>query len=263
MRGGGKTMIVVMVMALALVAILIFVQSGKNEKDYYQLIGVLPNSGGLSSGQDINCRGQKIGHIKRTDLQHSERVLIVMMIHNDTTNKIPIKSSLKVNIDFLLGGKSLAIIPDTSCHIFCQPGDTLWGQAPVTLNNVLENANTAIDTIKDKISQIDISGLNQAIATINHAASQADTTIKDLRPQIDSTVSHANELITTYQRTGKKIETTVVAIDSLVQKGSKSLDNLPTTIQHADSAIQQIKSAGTSFEKLMKALKKLCFWSKN
>jgi ABC-type transporter Mla subunit MlaD len=231
------------VMVIFLVAILIFAHNSKSERGYYRLIGVFPNSAGLSQGQEINCLGQKIGYIKKTELQVLyRRVVVTMLIENKT--RIPMGSTLEVNVNSLLGNKSLAIIPpkDSLVDAFCQPNDTLPGKAPATLTEIQNQASALIDTITDKIHQIDISGLNQTVKTFQHAASQIDTAIGDLRPQLDSTIYNANQLITTYRQAGGKIETTIATIDSLAHKGSKSLDSLPALLQKSDSAANAIKT---------------------
>lgn len=243
MKGrGNRVLIVIALVVISLVAIFIFAKNSKYDKGY-RLIGLFPNSAGLSPGQEINCLGQKIGYIQKTELQIPyRRVVVTMLIGNDID--IPTRSILEVNINSLLGSKSLAIIPpnDSLADVFCQPNDTLQGQAPVIINSVLKNANTLITTAKDKVNQVDVSALNQAIATIQHTAGQIDTAVGDLRPQIDATIYKANQLITTYQQAGEKIETTVVAIDSLVRRGSKGIDSLPPLIQKTDSAANAIRT---------------------
>lgn len=237
---GNRIFIVLALVVISLVAIFLFARN-KNEKDFYQLVGVFPNSAELTSGQEINCLGQKIGSIKETKLKIQRRqVTIIMLIKNSI--KIPVGSVLEVNVNSLLGSKSLAIIPPANPDrdVFCQPGDTLQGQAPITLTEIQNKLGSLIDTATSKIHQLNISNLNQTINTVQHTAGQISLAIDNLKPRLDSTVSNANQLIKTYRQTGEKIETTMAAIDSLAQKGSKSIDSLPTLIQKGDSAVHAI-----------------------
>jgi len=240
---GSRVFIVLALVVISLVAIFLFARNkNENEKGSYQLVGVFPNSAGLISGQEINCLGQKIGSIKKSELQIPyRRVIIRMQIKNSI--KIPVGSVLEVNINSLLGSKSLSIIPPVNPDhdVFCRCGDTLWGQAPITLTEIQNKLGDLIDTATSKLDQLDISNFNQATTTVQHIANQIDVALENLRPKLDSTFDNANQLITTYQQVGEKMEAAMVAVDSLAHKGSKSIDSLPIIIQKTDSAIRAIE----------------------
>jgi len=248
---GVRIIIVVLLMAVSLLAILYFAQNSRDEKGVYQLIGIFPNSAGLTTGQEITCLGQKIGRIEKTELQlHVRRIVIVMMIKNNI--RIPVGSLLEVDINSLLGSKNLKIIPptDPGHDVFCQSNDTLWGQTPTTLNEIQNKLSRLIDTATSKINQLNVSDFNQTMATIQHAAGQIDAVAQGLRPQLDSTINNANQLIKTYRQAGEKIETTVVAIDSLVRKGSKGIDSLPILIQETRGTVRKLQAVGDFFQGL-------------
>ena len=205
---------------------------------------VYDNVEGLQIGTKVTVNGLIVGKVATIDfLPNSAKILVSFTLRNDV--QFSSNSVAELYEASLIGGKSIAIIPDYSSAIMLQDGDTLKTAvkpgltdvvnqqiAPLQqkLERVLVNADslfTGINTVlnqegKDNLSTT-LADLSKTIKRINGVAASLDQLLDSQDENLTTTLdnfakisSNVNELTDSLARSN--IKQTLVAFEKTVNR---------------------------------------------
>ncbi len=233
----------------------------KRENTHY---AVYDNVEGLQIGTKVTVNGLIVGKVATIDfLPNSAKILVSFTLRNDV--QFSSNSVAELYEASLIGGKSIAIIPDYSSAIMLQDGDTLkiavkpgltdvvnQQIAPLQqkLERVLVNADslfTGINTVlnqegKDNLSTT-LADLSKTIKSINGVASSLDQLLD----------SQEGNLTTTLDNFAKISSNVNELTDSLAQSNIKqTLLDFEKTVNRLNGVLSDIEQGKGSMGKLMK-----------
>ena len=233
----------------------------KRENTHY---AVYDNVEGLQIGTKVTVNGLIVGKVATIDfLPNSAKILVSFTLRNDV--QFSSNSVAELYEASLIGGKSIAIIPDYSSAIMLQDGDTLkiavkpgltdvvnQQIAPLQqkLERVLVNADslfTGINTVlnqegKDNLSTT-LADLSKTIKSINGVASSLDQLLD----------SQEGNLTTTLDNFAKISSNVNELTDSLAQSNIKqTLLAFEKTVNRLNGVLSDIEQGKGSMGKLMK-----------
>jgi len=233
----------------------------KRENTHY---AVYDNVEGLQIGTKVTVNGLIVGKVATIDfLPNSAKILVSFTLRNDV--QFSSNSVAELYGASLIGGKSIAIIPDYSSAIMLQDGDTLkiavkpgltdvvnQQIAPLQqkLERVLVNADslfTGINTVlnqegKDNLSTT-LADLSKTIKRINRVASSLDQLLD----------SQEGNLTTTLDNFAKISSNVNELSDSLAQSNIKqTLLAFEKTVNRLNGVLSDIEQGKGSMGKLMK-----------
>lgn len=233
----------------------------KRENTHY---AVYDNVEGLQIGTKVTVNGLIVGKVATIDfLPNSAKILVSFTLRNDV--QFSSNSVAELYEASLIGGKSIAIIPDYSSAIMLQDGDTLkiavkpgltdvvnQQIAPLQqkLERVLVNADslfTGINTVlnqegKDNLSTT-LADLSKTIKSINGVASSLDQLLD----------SQEGNLTTTLDNFAKISSNVNQLTDSLAQSNIKqTLLDFEKTVNRLNGVLSDIEQGKGSMGKLMK-----------
>ena len=233
----------------------------KRENTHY---AVYDNVEGLQIGTKVTVNGLIVGKVATIDfLPNSAKILVSFTLRNDV--QFSSNSVAELYEASLIGGKSIAIIPDYSSAIMLQDGDTLkiavkpgltdvvnQQIAPLQqkLERVLVNADslfTGINTVlnqegKDNLSTT-LADLSKTIKRINRVASSLDQLLD----------SQEGNLTTTLDNFAKISSNVNELSDSLAQSNIKqTLLAFEKTVNRLNGVLSDIEQGKGSMGKLMK-----------
>ncbi|GAB2770166.1 MlaD family protein [Salinimicrobium soli] len=206
---------------LALVAILLFIfgysfLKGKNWFDSSRTFYAVYNDvEGLSPSSPVTINGLKVGNVSKIGfLDTSGRLVVTFTVDNEFPFS---KNSIaQVYGGGLIGGKSLAIIPDYEKGNLAQSGDTLPGQIEegllelvnerlTPLQQKVEGAIESTDSLINSFNEVmnpqtrenlkrSIEDLSKTVASLKNTARTADGIFSKNAPRIDRTFTNLDEM---------------------------------------------------------------------
>ena len=233
----------------------------KHENIHY---AVYENVEGLQIGTKVTVNGLVVGKVSKIDfLPKTAKILVTFTLRNDV--EFSTTSSAELYEASLIGGKSIAIIPDYSTALMLQDGDTLISFikpgltdvmsqqiAPLQqkLERVLINADSLFVGINAVLNQegkanlsSTLSELSETVKHVNSAASSLDQLLVNQQGNLSTTLNNV-----------AKISTNVNQLtDSLAQSNIKqTLVAFETTVERLNGLLIDIEQGNGSIGKLMK-----------
>lgn len=230
-------------MAVIAIALLIFGYNflkGKNlledSRTYY---AVYDQVEGLNQSSAVTINGLQVGTITDITIREDAKLVVSMNIKNE----FPFSKTSIAEIygGDLIGGKSVAIVPDFDNKNIAKPGDTLEGKIEVGL---LELVNDKLSPLQQKIED-GVSSVDTLLNSINYIMD--DKTNKSLK----NSILKFNETIDQLSETSKDI-------NGLVKKNS---DNFTVTIKNLSEMSEKFNRVSDTlseieFNKLISNLEK-------
>ena len=206
---------------LAIVAILLFIfgysfLKGKNWFDSSRTFYAVYNDvEGLSPSSPVTINGLKVGNVTDIGFLDTSGKLVVTFL---VDNSFPFSKNSTAQIygGGLIGGKSLAIIPDYEKGEMAKSGDTLPSEIE---EGLLELVNERLTPLQEKIERVIVSadslvnsfnevmnpttrenlkssvaGLNATIESLNNSANNVEGILNTNSPKLDRTFSNLDRM---------------------------------------------------------------------
>jgi phospholipid/cholesterol/gamma-HCH transport system substrate-binding protein len=228
---------------MVIVAIILFIfgynyLKGKNlleeSRTFY---AVYDQVEGLSKSSLVTINGLQVGTIMNINIRDDAKLVVVMNIKND----FPFSKSSIAEIygGDLIGGKSIAIVPDFEDKILAKPGDTLIGKIEVGL---LELVNDKLSPLQQKIED-GVSSVDTLLTSINYVMD-------------DNTQNSLKNSILKFNKTIDRLSRTSVQIDNLLSENSDEFTNTMTNISEMSEKFNRISDtlSRIEFNKIVKDL---------
>ena len=233
----------------------------KHENTHY---AVYDNVEGLQIGTKVTVSGLIVGKVATIDfLPNTAKILVSFTLRNDV--QFSSSSVAELYEASLIGGKSIAIIPDYSSAIMLQDGDTLNTAVKPGLTDVV---NQQIAPLQQKLERalVNADSLFTGINTVlnQEGKDNMSTTLADLSKTIKSINGVASSLdqlldsqegnLTTTLDNFAKISSNVNQLtDSLAQSNIKqTLVAFENTVNRLNGILSDIEQGKGSMGKLMK-----------
>lgn len=149
----------------------------------YRLNAEFQDVAGLLNGGDVRVAGIHKGTIRRIDLPRhpGQKVRVEMELDSDTRRVIRKDSTASIQTEGLMGDEYLEIAVGTDDSPQIQPGDTLYGTAPIQVSALLRKASGILDSASGAVENISqTAGKMDSIASkINNGSGTIGALVND------------------------------------------------------------------------------------
>ena len=217
---------------LAIIAILLLIfgysfLKGKNLLDSSRTFHAVYNDvEGLSPSSAVTINGLKVGQVTEINFLDSQGTLVVSFtVENDF--KFSNNSTAQIYGGSIIGGKSLAIVPDYEIDEMAKSGDTLKSD---TEEGIMELVNDKLTPLQDKVENTIVSA-DSLLTAINRILDDSTTyniqnTFKDLSATVASFKITANSLEGIIGRNSGKMDRTFTNLDEMTTNFNSFSDTL-------------------------------------
>ncbi len=212
-------------MAIAAIVLFIFGYNflkGKNLlEDSRTFYAVYDQVEGLNQSSAVTINGLQIGTVIGIKIQEDAKLVVEMNIKND----YPFSKSSVAEIygGDLIGGKSVAIVPDFEDKNLAKSGDTLPGKIELGLMDLV---NEKLGPLQQKVED-GVSSVDTLLNSINYVMNEdAKNSLRNSIIKFNTTIDHLNS--------------TAAQIDNLLAKNSKKFDNTLTNVSEMSEKFNRI-----------------------
>ncbi|MDI9257116.1 MlaD family protein [Flavobacterium sedimenticola] len=221
------------------------------------------NVDGLSASSPVTINGLVVGKVNSIELQKDWTSLVELQVKGDFG--IPKNSVAELYSPGPIGGKQIAILPNTTTQEVAQSGDFLKSGSKLglteevskeikpikdKLNLVLENANKMLVNINQVLDEktkqnlrSSLENLNATLAEFKQTSESVNTMIADNKGRINSTLANVEK---TSANMGK-------ISDSLAKANiGQTVKNLEKTLANVDKILADMQSGKGTLGKLAK-----------
>ncbi|WP_029033005.1 MlaD family protein [Salinimicrobium terrae] len=254
---------------LAIVAILLFIfgysfLKGKNWFDSSRTFyAVYSDVEGLSPSSAVTINGLRVGNVTKIGfLDVSGRLVVTFSVDND----FPFSENSVAQIygGGLIGGKSLAIIPEYEPGNIAVSGDTLPGEIE---EGLLELVNERLTPLQEKIEDLivsadslvnsfnevmspatrkdiknSIASLNATMVSLNNSANTVEEVLDENAPKLDRTFTNLDEMAINFSN----FSDTLAEVDIL-----KITEELEATVANLEEFSEKMNSGEGTAGKLV------------
>jgi len=232
----------------------------KTSRTFYVLYN---NVEGLPISAPVTINGFTIGNVKKIDFINNEGTLIVTFDLNRDF-QFSKTSTIRIYSTSLIGGKALAIIPNSQTTNLAKTGDTLYGEIEkgmmetVTgnlkplekriyaaldgLDELLINVNSILDDKTKYNLKEAVSNLNTTMASFKNTSATLDELLSDNKTKLNQTFSNLEMTSENFA----KFSDSLAQVD--IQKLTASLEE---TIENFNSVMSKIENGEGSIGKLI------------
>ena len=163
----------------------------------FRLRADFQNVGGLGGGADVRVGGIHEGTVRTMKLpsRPDEKVIVVMDLDPSTRNIIKKDSVASIKTEGLLGDKYVEISFGSKEAEKVKDGDTVEGQPPVDLSDMIKKTDQIVDTTKDAMQNVDqvAANLNSVTSKISEGKGTLGALINDEKVyrEADAAAVHA------------------------------------------------------------------------
>jgi len=220
-------------MAIVAIALLIFGYNflkGKNLlEDSRTFYAVYDQVEGLNASSAVTINGLRVGSVSKIDIRDDAKLVVAMNIKNDYPFS---KTSIaEIYGGDLIGGKSVAIVPDFESKTLAKSGDTLKGKIEIGL---LELVNDQLSPLQKKIED-GVSSVDTLLNSINYIMDEK--TNKSLKNSILS-----------FNETVNQLNSTSKEISSLIKTNSDDFTNTMSNLSEVSEKFNQISDSLSKIE---------------
>ena len=209
---------------LAVVAIFLFIYGysflkGSNIFDSSRTFYVTyQNVEGLETSAPVTINGLTVGKVQTIDFVDSKgELLVTFTVEKDF--KFSKNSTVRIYSSSLIGGKQIAIIPDSESKVIAKSGDTLHGEIE---KGMLEAMTGGLKPLEQKVLTT-LANLDSLVLNLNNVLD--DPTRENLR----QSVSNLNQTLVSFKNSSYKLNS---MLDVNKDKISSTMDNLEVTSEN-------------------------------
>src|SRR5215470_4878279 len=163
------------------------------------------NVGGLGGGAEVRVGGIHTGTVRTIKLpsRPDEKVTVVMDLASSTRNIIKKDSVAWIKTEGLLGDKYVEISFGSQEAEKVKDGDTLEGQPPIDISDMVKKTDKILDTTKDAMQNVDqmAGNLKSVTSKINEGKGSLGALINDKKvyKEADAAAAQAQAGATAFQ----------------------------------------------------------------
>lgn len=272
------------VLAIVAIILLIFGYSflkGKNLLDNSRIFyAIYSDVEGLTASSPVTINGLQVGHVTTIQFTPDNSGLLVVEFVVEKEFPISEKSIAKVYGGGLIGGKSLAIIPEYGDKNLAESGDTLNSQIE---EGLLELVNERLTPLQEKVEQAIVSAdslitnlnnvlnpetrnnikntfedLSLTIASLKNSAQSINGVMTENSPKLDRTFSNLDEMsanLSSFSDTLAQIDLNQMVND--MEKVVSDLENVSDKINNGDGTIGKLMNDPAIYNNLENATNQL------
>lgn len=219
--------------------------------------------GGLAPSAPVSINGLDVGSVTAINFDNKGGLIVTFSVNNDL--KFSKKSVAKIFSGGLIGGRSLAVIPDYSSNDFAKSGDTLVSEVekeimdavsdrliPIEekVNHTLTELDTLLVSINSVLNEQTKENLRQTISNLNATTSSFKSTASELNTLM---ANNSDRLDRTFGNLDKTAANFASLSDSLAQvEISGIVNDLKDTTEKFNAIIASIEAGDGSVGKLLK-----------
>lgn len=244
------------ILAIIAIVILIFGYSflkGKNLLDSSRTFyAIYADVEGLSPSSAVTINGLKVGQVTKIGFL-DERGLLVVTFNIDSDFRFSENSLAQIYGGGIIGGKSLAIVPEYEQGNMAQSGDTLPGDIE---EGIMELVNERLTPLQVKVERTIVS-TDSLLTAVNdvinpQTRSNLRSTFEDLAEAVNSIKNTAESLNGIITGNSAKFDSTLSNLENTTENFSKFSDSLAQVDVTAMS--RDIETAIANFEQLSQKL---------
>lgn len=230
---------------LAIIAILMLIfgysfLKGKNLLESSRTFYAVYNDvEGLSPSSAVTINGLKVGQVTSIDfLNEKGKLLVTFTVENDFP--FSERSIAEVYGGGLIGGKSLAIIPNYEKGNVAQDGDTLRSQ---TEEGIMELVNERLSPLQKKVEST-FESADSLLTSLNKVLDE------DTRHNIRNTFAELDKTVTSFRGTSEALNHLVAGNSDKLDRTFTNLDEMSTNLNKFSDTLSQmdIKQITTDLE---------------
>jgi len=273
------------VIVIMLLVVTIFLMSGRTSGGEMVYRTYFKNAGGLEPGSQVRyAGGPPVGHVKNvvSDPHDSTRMEIDFTVKSDVPVKID--SLAEITSVSPLGDNFLGIQPGTKPAPKAPPGYTLKSVEYTSFSDIAAmvgglgpGANQLIDNLSSRTAQLQVTldRVNDLLndknrANISRSLGNLNGMLAENRPEIRSTIVHANEssarlgpLIDDFRKTSAQANDALAHLDATLSENRpdlrKSIEELRTSLASAQSLTEQLdhtlNANGENLDEIIESLR--------
>jgi phospholipid/cholesterol/gamma-HCH transport system substrate-binding protein len=165
----------------------------------YELNADFQNAAGLTEGAQVRVGGVEEGAVRRIVLptRPDQKVRVEMDLRKITRGVIKKDSIAAVRTEGLVGDQYIEVTFGSTASPSVAGGDTIRGEPPLELSNMLKKANTILDSAQDAMQNVDqaVDNLQQISTKLNKGNGTMGALINDrtIYNQVKETTANLQE----------------------------------------------------------------------
>lgn len=186
-----------------------------NDRIFY---AVYENVEGLDMSSAVNINGFRVGRVQNIEIDRNTGLMIVRFsVENDF--QFSKESVARIYGGGIIGGKSLAIIPNFESTVVAKSGDTLQSQIE---EGIMELVNDRLSPLQKKIESA-IVGVDSLVQAFNAVLD------KDARENLKGTIANLNDITASFAVSSTKLQGLLTTNE---EKLNRTFENLDTTAEN-------------------------------
>lgn len=186
-----------------------------NDRIFY---AVYENVEGLDMSSAVNINGFRVGRVQNIEIDRNTGLMIVRFsVENDF--QFSKESVARIYGGGIIGGKSLAIIPNFESTVVAKSGDTLQSQIE---EGIMELVNDRLSPLQKKIESA-IVGVDSLVQAFNAVLDQ------DARENLKGTIANLNDITASFAVSSTKLQGLLTTNE---EKLNRTFENLDTTAEN-------------------------------
>ena len=240
------------ILAVVAIVILIFGYSylkGQNLLDSSRIFhAVYADVEGLSPSSPVTINGLKVGQVTNISFL-DERGLLVVTFNVDNNFKFSKNSLAQIYGGGLIGGKSLAIVPEYEQGMFAESGDTLPSDIE---EGIMELVNERLTPLQVKVERAIVS--TDSLLTAFNEVLNPET-----RNNIKKTFDDLSETVNSFKKTAVSLDGIVSGNSEKLSRTFSNLDEMTGNFNKFSDSLSQIDLNGMSgdLEKIIADFEKI------
>jgi phospholipid/cholesterol/gamma-HCH transport system substrate-binding protein len=225
------------ILAIVAIVILIFGYSflkGKNLLDSSRTFyAIYSDVEGLSQSSPVTINGLKVGQIQKIDFLNGTGLLIATF-SVDSDFKFSKNSLAQIYGGGLIGGKSLAIVPDYNSKIIAKTGDTLSGDIE---EGIMELVNERLTPLQVKVERV-IVNADSLLTAFN------DVLNPETRNNISASFDDLAETVKSFKATAQSLKGIVEGNSVKLNQTFTNLDEMSGNFNKFSDTLAQVNIKG-------------------
>lgn len=198
----------------------------KTERIFY---AVFEDIDGLNQSSAVTINGLQVGRVKSISLDPKTANLIVSFSVENNFNFTK-QSTAKLYSSSLIGGKSIAIVPDFESTLMAKSGDTLSSKIE---EGIMDMVTQRLFPLQEKIESV-LVGVDSMVVALNQIL---DT---NTQQHLKNTISNFNQISTSFASSSSHIEQLLNTNKAKLNNSFSNLDTATTNFASLSDSLAQI-----------------------